>query len=171
MAMRKTMKRGAIALLFFVAFASISPLLASAGHESTNALVFAPVDASPSPRAAGEGKIEFHGGSEPKTRWTVTFTFTDLQPATMYMVVVRGRFGADESPEATAFTTLCRFRTDTAGAGGCWDYLVELRRVGVVQLRANGEDGAPVLQATREAGGPGSITSVPNRFSPRPPRR
>lgn len=139
-----------------------------ADHESTNAVVFAPVDDSPSPGATGDGAIEFKGGAEPRSRWTVSFTFTGLQPDTTYTVVDQGRFGEDESPQATAFTPLCAFHTDAAGAGGCWDYLFGLQRANVIQLRLDDDDGPSILQATRESAGPGAITSVPNRFSPVP---
>lgn len=139
-----------------------SPVLAD--HESSNRLEFAPVAASPF-AAAGEGTIEFHGGAEPVSRWTVAFQFEGLAPETDYTVFVQGRFGEDGSPEATAFTPLCAFRADAVGAGGCWNYLFGLRRANVLQLRATGEMEA-VLQATRDPAGPGAITRAPNRFSP-----
>lgn len=141
---------------------------ALADHESTSSVVFAQVGSSRSPGAMGDGVIEFHGGAEPRSRWTVSFTFTGLQPNAAYTVVDQGRFGEDGSPEATAFTPLCVFDADSTGAGGCWDYLFGLRRANVIQLRLVSNE-SPVLQATREPGGPGAITSVPNRFSP-PPR-
>jgi len=140
----------------------------AAVHESTNTLVFAPGPASAAPTAAGNGRIDYRGGTEPQSQWTATFAFVGLAPAATYTVVVRGRAGDDGSPAADAFTPICAFATDGAGAGGCWFYLVGLRRVGVVQLRLGAEGGAPVLQATRAAGGPGSIVSLPNRFSPSP---
>lgn len=139
-----------------------------ADHESSNALVFAPIANDPSPDASGTGTIIFHGGQEPTSRWTVTFQFTGLSAGVDYVVVDQGRFGEDGAPEATAFTPLCSFRSDERGEGGCWDYLLGLRRVSVLQLRENVGGAVPILQATREPGGPGSIVSTRNEFSPSP---
>ncbi|CAA9568523.1 MAG: hypothetical protein AVDCRST_MAG49-3339 [uncultured Thermomicrobiales bacterium] len=139
---------------------------ASAAHDTTNTLVFAPVTGSPSPAATGDGVVEFRGGPEPRSRWSARFGFRGLQPDTDYAVVVQGRFGEDGSPAAEAFTPLCAFRTDPTGAGTCWWYHLGLRRLSVVQVRLGDAAGAPVLQATRAPGGPGTITSRPNPFSP-----
>lgn len=136
--------------------------LGVAEHESTNVLVFAPTADSASPRAAGDGVIEYKGGAEPVSRWTVTLRLTGLDPGRAYAVVVRGRTGDDGSAAAAAFSTLCRLRASAVGEGGCWDYVQGFRRVGVVQVRLDDEQGPPVLQATRDPAGPGAITSLPN---------
>lgn len=145
-----------------------SQLLTLASHESTNILGFAPIAGSPVPAASGSGYITFHGVEEPRSRWTVSFEFAGLAPGTAYVVVNQGRFGEDGEPAATAFTALCSFQTDDLGSGGCWNYLLGLRRANVIQLRAQNEDGDAVLQASRAPEGPGVITSVPNVFSPAP---
>lgn len=137
-------------------------------HEGTNALAFAPVPGSPSPSAEGTGTVEFYGGTEPTTRWTATARFSGLRADTPYVVVLQGRAGADGSAEAAAFTPVCAFRSDGAGDGGCWEYVLGLRRLAVAQLRLGDEAGQPVLQATRGTGGPGSIVSVPNLHAPSP---
>ena len=111
------------------------------------------------------GTIEFRGGAEPESRWTATFQFTGLQPETEYTVVVEGRFGEDDTPEAVAFSPICAFRTGADGDGGCWYYLVGLRRLNVVQVRVGDEDGQAALQATRGEDGPGSMTSESNMHS------
>jgi len=149
-----------------LAFLVLRP--AGAVHESTNTLVFAPVPGSPAPTATGTGVVDFRGEPEPESKWVATFRFAGLAPATAYAVAVQGRFGADGSAEADAFTEVCAFRTGDDGAGGCWYYVRAMRRLGAAQLRLDGADGPPVLQATRAPGGPGSITSQPNRFSPSP---
>lgn len=138
----------------------------SATHESTNALTFA-VPEGPGP-ASGDGTVTYHGGDADSSRWTSQFHFAGLESNERYVVVVIGRFGEDGSPEAEAFTSLCSFQSDDSGAGGCWWYHIVLDRVNVVQLRSGDEAGTVVLQATRDPGGPGSITSVPNAFSPTP---
>lgn len=151
--------------------------LVLASHESVNRLTFAPVSGSPSPTGAGTGVIEFKGGAEPTSRWTATFQFEGLEPDTPYSVVVQGRFGANGTEAAMAFSEICSFRTDAAGAGGCWYYPVGLARLNVAQLRLGDAAGPPVLQATRAtppaspvigatpSPAPGAITSVPNQYS------
>lgn len=139
---------------------------ALAVHEGTNVLVFAPVDGEAPLGAAGEGTIEFNGGSEPVSRWTVTLRFAGLAPERAYAVVLQGRTGEDGSPAASTFSGLCAFRTSATGDGGCWDYAQGMERLGVVQVRLGDERGAAVLQATRAAGGPGSIVTLPNPDSP-----
>lgn len=157
-------RRAVVALV--VMLLVLSARAGSAVHEGTSALVFEPVAASVSAGAAGSGLVTFNGGTEPTTRWTATFRFTGLEADTQYAVVVQGRFGADGSAEAEAFTPICAFRADGTGAGGCWDYELGMRRLNVVQLRRGDEAGRSVVQATRGEDGPGSITSVPNRYSP-----
>lgn len=142
--------------------------LGLAEHESTNVLVFAPTAGSASPLAAGDGVIEYKGGAEPASRWTITLRLTGLDPGRTYAVVVRGRAGDDGSAEAAAFSSLCRFRASDAGEAGCWDYVQGFRRLGLVQIRLDDEQGQPVLQATRGPAGPGAITSLPNAQSPSP---
>lgn len=164
--MRRTPVRWAAVTLLLAGLLLGTSRSAPAAHESTNALVFAPVAGSPSPGAEGDGLIDFRGGEEPRSRWSAQFRFRRLQPGTAYAVVVQGRFGEDGSPEAGAFTPLCAFRTDGAGDGGCWWYHLGLRRVNAVQVRLGDGAGAPVVQATRDPGGPGAITSLPNAFSP-----
>ncbi len=142
-----------------------SPFTSFADHESDNELTFEPVPDSPSPAGSGTGTIEFRGGAEPDSRWTITFQFAGLQPESKYVTLVKGRTGEDDSPEASAFSPICTFRTDGNGEGGCWYYLIGLRRLGIVQVRLDGEDGPVVLQATRKEGGPGSMTSTTNIHS------
>jgi len=145
---------------------SLSFHAARAGHESTNSLTFAPVAESAAPDGTGEGLIDYRGGQEPRTRWTVHFSFGGLQANRPYSVVILGRFGEDGTPAATEFAGVCAFTTDSAGEGGCWYYPVGIRRLSVVQLRAGDAAGPPILQASREPDDPGAIVSQPNRYSP-----
>ncbi len=155
-----------IAIVFIpLLLALSSPLSSLADHESDNELSFEPVADSPSPAGSGAGTIEFRGGAEPDSRWTITFQFTGLLPESTYVMVVQGRAGEDESPEATAFSPICTFRAGDNGDGGCWHYLIGLRRLGIVQVRLDAVDGPVVLQATRKDGGPGSMTSTTNFHS------
>lgn len=134
-------------------------------HEGDTELAFEPVEGSRSPVGAGTGLVAYAGGTEPESRWTITLRFSGLQADTDYLSLVAGRFGEDGSAEAKAFTPICGFRTDAEGNGGCWYYLVGLRRLGVMQLRLGDGDGEIVLQATRAEGGPGSMTGSPNHHS------
>ena len=152
-----------IALLIISLLAAlVSPLTSLADHESDNELAFEPAADSVSPAGSGMGTIEFRGGAEPDSRWTITFQFAGLQPEATYVTLVKGRTGEDNSPEASAFSPICTFRADANGDGGCWYYLIGLRRLGVVQVRQDGADGPVALQATRQEGGPGSMTSTTN---------
>lgn len=135
-----------------------------AAHESTNYLSFAAPSGAGT--ALGNGEVTYHGGDADSSRWTTQFRFTGLDPNHRYVVVVKGRYGADGSPDAEAFTSLCSFQSNSSGSGGCWWYHKVLRRLGIVQLRTGDETGTVVLQATRDPSGPGSITSIPNAFSP-----
>lgn len=157
----------ALALVLSAALAA-RPRDAEAGHESTNELLFAPISGSETSPASGHGVIDYRGGSGPESRWTLQLQFVGLAPESTYVVVLQGRYGEPDTPEAEVFTQLCVVQTSTAGDGGCWWYLLGIRRVAVVQLRLGTVDGPPVVQATRDDGGPGSITSVPNAFSPPP---
>lgn len=152
-----------------ITFSLLIPFVrtARAAHESTNILDFAPVAWS-APLATGDGVIDFRGGTDQATRWTARFHFSGLAPNARYVVVVKGRYGEDGSPEAEAFSPLCDFKTDASGTGNCWWYHLGLQRIGVVQLRSDGEAGPVILQATRNPTGPGSIASTPNAFSPSP---
>lgn len=149
-----------LALLTALAVTLADPFASFADHESDNVLSFEPVTGAPSPAGSGTGSVEFRGGADPESRWTISFQVAGLQPETDYVVVVKGRFGEDDSPEASAFSPICAFRTDGNGNGGCWYYLIGLRRLGVVQVRLGREHGPPVLQATRQADGPGSMEST-----------
>jgi hypothetical protein len=152
--------RRALALMTISAAAvAIQALPASATHESGNHLTFAPVASSPAPDANGTGIINYVKGTsteEPNTQWTSSFHFDGLSAGATYSVVVRGRFA-----DPKAFSTLCTFAASTSGNGGCATRFTGLQRLAVAQLRQGGTDGAPVLQATRQAvvAGPGSITS------------
>lgn len=130
---------------------------AHGAHESANQLTFAPVAGSASPDGSGQGVINYVkgiSGEEPNTEWTSSFRFSGLAADTMYTVVVRGRFA-----DAGGFSGICSFTTDTNGNGRCQERFTGLQRLAVAQLRLGGEDGTPVLQATRPAGGPGTIVS------------
>jgi len=135
-------------------------------HDSTNMLVFEVVDGSGSPPATGEGVIEYRGGSELDSRWTVQLRFGGLAAGERYVAVVQGRYGAAGQPNGDEFNELCSFEATSTGDGGCWWYLVRMQQVNVVQLRLGAVDGPPVVQATRNGDGPGSITSFPNAYSP-----
>ncbi|MGI8482968.1 MAG: hypothetical protein ACR2OU_01740 [Thermomicrobiales bacterium] len=159
--------------ILLVSFAIVVVALAQAGtgisraeHESTTHLTFERVQDSPSLGGEGTGVIDFRGGKEPTSRWTAMFRFTQLQPATHYVVVVQGRFGDDGTAEAKAFSSICAFNTEAKGAGGCWYYLVGMRRLGVVQVRIGDAEGLIVLQATGASSGPGSMRRTPNDFPP-----
>ena len=157
---------GLLILLAFLALgvALLPPGQSLAVHEGDTVLTFGPVADSPSPGASGDGRIEFRGGAEPVSRWTTTFRFTALAPDTAYLILVLGQFGEDVTPEAEAFTTICGFRAGADGDGGCWHYLVGLRRLAVIQVRLDDGSGTVALQSTR-AEGPGSMTGTPNRYS------
>lgn len=163
---RRRWLRGGAVLSLALALFTLTASVGLADHESSNLIVFAPVSGTPNSTASGGGTIDFRGGAEPRSRWTLSLRLAGLAPTTAYTVVVQGRFGADNTPEAAAFSPVCTFRTDGGGEGRCWNYLLGLRHLGVVQLREGDERGRVVAQASR-AGGPGAITSQPNRFSPR----
>jgi len=135
------------------------------GHLGTNRLDFETVKAESSQEAMGKGIVEYRGGDEPSSQWRASFRFGDLDPKTAYTVVIRGRFGELGSRDADAFAPLCSFETDSDGKGSCFWYFRGLARLNVAQLRVGDEDGDRVLQASR-SGGPGSISTDANRFSP-----
>lgn len=142
----------------------ILPSPSFAVHEGDTNLTFEPVADSPSPSGSGEGKIEFRGGAEPVSRWTAIFRFTALEPGAAYVVVVQGQFGEDGSPEAEAFTPICGFAADANGNGGCWFYLVGLRRLATIQVQVDDGSETVALQSTR-TDGPGSMTGIANSYS------
>jgi hypothetical protein len=155
--------------LALVALLSVGPLFSAAaeeiGHYGTNRLVFAPVGQDSSPNAKGQGIVEYRGGAEPDSRWRGSFRFKGLKPNRTYTVVVRGRFGADDSGEAAEFSALCSFDVKDNGNGNCFWYFSGLARLDVVELRMGDEHGAQVMQASRD-GSLGSIETEPNRYSP-----
>jgi hypothetical protein len=154
-------------LLALLAF-STSPATAqelNIGHFGKNRLRFATVEPILLPDATGTGIIDYKGGREPSSHWRASFRFAGLEPGASYTVVIRGRFGAPDSPEADSFTPLCSFSADDQGLGGCFWYFRGLARLNLVQLRAGDEDGSRVLEASR-ARGPSWIETEPNRFSP-----
>jgi hypothetical protein len=135
------------------------------GYFGKNRLEFAPVDAASLPDATGSGIVDYKGGNEPSSQWRATFRFSGLQAGASYTVAVRGRFGEQGSEEAGLFTPLCSFSADKQGKGSCFWYFRGLARLNLVELRAGDENGAGIMQASR-SGELGSITTVPNRFSP-----
>lgn len=134
------------------------------GHFGKNRLTFSSVEPFLLPDATGSGIVDYKGGKEPSSQWRASFRFTGLEPGSSYTVVIRGRFGAQGSAEADAFTPLCSFQADDQGQGGCFWYFRGLARLTLVQLRAGDENGTQVLEANRSRG-PGSIETEPNRFS------
>jgi len=150
----------ALTMIGLSAAAALSQALpASASHESSNHLTFAPVATSPTPTASGSGVINYVKGTsgvEPDTQWTSSFRFTGLTSGSGYTVVVRGRFA-----DPTVFSGICSFTATPAGTGSCAEQFTGLQRLAIAQLRLGGATGTPVLQATRQAvaTGPGSIIS------------
>lgn len=161
----RTMSLMAVLIALVVAVGMPTATLAATEHRATNRLVFAPVVGSSSPRATGAGVVEFGGGTEPRSKWSSAFRFAGLRANTEYAVVVQGRSGLDGSAEALEFSELCWFRTDSAGAGGCWWYFRGLLRLNVVQLRYGDVEGSVVAQASSVEAAPGSISRTPNRYS------
>jgi hypothetical protein len=155
-----------LALAVAVLAVDASPAAAqNIGYFGKNRLRFATVEPSSLPNATGSGIVDYKGGKEPASQWRASFRFTGLEPGASYTVVIRGRFGARDSLEASAFTPLCSFRANDQGQGGCFWYFRGLARLTLVQLRAGDENGTEVLEANR-SGGPGAIETEPNRFSP-----
>jgi hypothetical protein len=162
--------RAAVLWIVLLAVATLafgaSPVAAqSIGYFGKNRLTFSPVAPFLLPDATGSGIVDYKGGTEPTSRWRASFRFTGLEPGASYTVVIRGRFGAQGSSEASAFTPLCSFEADGQGQGGCFWYFRGLARLTLVQLRAGDENGTRVLEAGRSRGA-GSIETEPNRFSP-----
>lgn len=155
--------------LALAALLGMGPLLSAVaqeiGHYGTNRLVFAPVGQNSAPAPKGQGIVEYRGGDEPDSRWRGSFRFKGLEPNRTYTVVVRGRFGANNSDEAGEFSPLCSFDVKANGNGSCFWYFSGLARLDVVQLRVGDENGAPVMRASRDDS-IGSIETTPNRYSP-----
>ena len=154
-----------IVLATMLALGAFPAAAQSIGHFGKNRLEFAPVAPFSLPDATGTGIVDYEGGKEPSSQWRASFRFTGLEARASYMVVIEGRFGAQGAPEEDDLTPLCSFTTDAAGEGGCFWYFRGLARLNLVQLRADNENGSRVLEASR-TGGPGSIETDPNRFSP-----
>ena len=156
----------ALAIAVTVLAFGASPAAAqNIGYFGKNRLTFSTVEPYVLPGATGSGIVDYKGGKEPVSQWRASFRFSGLEPGASYTVVIRGRFGARGSLEATAFTPLCSFQTDGQGQGGCFWYFRGLARLTLVQLRAGDENGTQVLEANRSEGA-GSIVTEPNRFSP-----
>jgi hypothetical protein len=151
----------AVAML---AFGASPAATQNIGHWGKNRLKFSSVEPFLLPNATGSGIVDYKGGKQPSSQWRASFRFTGLEPGAGYTVVIRGRFGAQGSAEANAFTPLCSFQADDQGQGGCFWYFRGLARLTLVQLRAGDENGTQVLEANRSRG-PGSIVTEPNRFS------
>src|SRR5215213_4724245 len=156
----------ALALAVAVLTIDASPAAAQdIGYFGKNRLMFSSAAPFLLPEATGSGIVEYKGGREPTSQWRASFRFASLEPGANYTVVIRGRFGARGSLEASAFTPLCSFQTDVQGQGGCFWYFRGLARLTLVQLRAGDGNGTQVLEANRSDGA-GSIVTEPNRFSP-----
>lgn len=134
-------------------------------HYGTNSVTFEVVSKSLPSGAKGRGVVEYDGGTEPRSKWSASFRFLGLAAGTDYSVYVRGRFGDDGSAEASEYTELCSFTAEDDGSGSCFAYFRGLMRLDIVQLRLAGVEGRRLMQATRSDDGPGSITTVPNRFT------
>lgn len=135
-------------------------LAAFAGHDTgRNVLTFAPVSGSPSPNGDGNAEITITDGTIAggDDRWFTRGYVSGLQPYTRYTLVVQGRFVLPGSV-SNDFSSIASFRTDGSGGGNFWNSFYILKRLGVAQIR---RDGVPVLQATRAAGGIGTIATIP----------
>lgn len=139
-------------------------LAAVPDHYGINSVTFEAVGRTLPAGANGRGEVTYDGGTEPKSRWSSTFRFSGLSPKTDYAVVVRGRFGDSGTEEASEYSELCSFTSDGDGSGTCFAYFRGLERLDAVQLRQTDDDDR-VMQATRSESGPGSIATVPNRFT------
>jgi hypothetical protein len=153
------------ALIALLAFSAFPAAAQNIEHFGKNRLELAPVTPSVLPEATGSGIVDYEGSEEPSSQWRASFRFTGLEAGANYTVVIEGRFGDPDSPEADLFTPLCSLTADTAGEGGCFWYFRGLARLDLVQLRIGDENGSPVLEANRSRG-PGSIKTDPNRHSP-----
>ena len=160
--------RGAALIVALLAALVLSVLPATAqqiGHYGTNRVTFESAGSAASTNAQGKGIVDFRGGEEPKSRWRASFRFSGLKSEHSYTVVVRGRFGADDSDAADAYTAICSFETDDKGTGNCFTYFSGLARLDILQLRDGDENGTRVMQANRNENF-GSINTEPSRYSP-----
>jgi hypothetical protein len=154
-----------VALLVALALGVLPALAQQIGHYGSNRVTFERVGNAAPAGAQGKGVVDFRGGEEPESRWRASFRFSGLKSERSYTVVVRGRFGADASDAAEAYTAICSFETDDKGTGNCFNYFSGLARLDIVQLRDGDEDGTRVMQANRN-GNFGSINTEPSRYSP-----
>ena len=154
-----------VALLAALAFGVLPALAQQIGHYGTNRVTFERAGNAAPDNAQGKGVVDFRGGEEPESRWRGSFRFSGLNSERSYTVVVRGRFGANGSDAADAYTAICSFETDAKGTGNCFSYFSGLARLDIVQLRDGDEDGTRVMQANRNENF-GSIDTAPSRYSP-----
>ncbi len=154
-----------ITLAALIAFNAIPASAQNIEHFGKNRLEFESNNQAPLPDATGTGIIDYEGGKEPSSQWRASFRFTGLAAGASYTVEIKGRFGEPGSSEVEEWTPLCSFNADAAGEGGCFWYFRGLARLNLVQLRAEDQNRSRVLEASR-GGGPGSIETDPNRFSP-----
>ena len=153
------------ALLALLAFSAFPAAAQDIGYFGKNRLEFEPVDSFSFPDVTGTGIVDYQGGKEPSSQWRASLRFTGLEAGASYTVMMIGRFGDPGSPDADDFTPLCSVQTDDEGKGGCFWYFRGLARLNLVQLRTEDENESRMLEASR-SGNLGSITTVPNRFSP-----
>lgn len=167
MTQRKGLRGAALMVLLLVALAlgALPAIAQQIGHYGMNRVTFERAGNAVLAGAQGKGVVDFRGGEEPKSRWRASFRFSGLKSERSYTVVVRGRFGADESDAADAYTTICSFETDDKGAGNCFNYFSGLARLDILQLRDGDEDGTRVMQANRNENF-GAIDTEPSRYSP-----
>lgn len=146
--------------------------IAYAVHETgNNKLTFAPVANSFSPNAQGYGETEITQGKidsapgdgvdDGTDVWQASFKFSGLNPRQMYTITVPGRYDAPPPAESG----IVSFVTDSYGNSRTYFEFVGLARLGVARLRLGGDQGPVVLQATRAAGGPGTIVTQTGGWS------
>lgn len=157
----------------FLAFGLVMGLtsVSHAVHETgVNQIRFVAVAGSPSPNAQGYGETTItrgridsapgNGIDDGTDIWEANFQFRNLAPRTMYTIAVRGRFD-----QAVPVTGIWTFVTESDGSSRFSFYYAGLARLGYIEVRKGGDDGASrVLTASRPAG---QITTVPfgNRWS------
>jgi len=145
--------------------------IAYAVHETgNNVLTFAPVAGSFSPNAKGsgetsitQGKIDSapgNGVDDGTDVWKASFQFSGLKPRQMYTITVPGRYDAPPPAESG----IVSFVTSSDGSSRTYFEFVGLARLGVARLRLGGDQGPVVLQATRAAGGAGTIVTQPGSY-------
>jgi hypothetical protein len=142
-------------------------LAAFAVHETgVNRLTFAPAAGSPAVNASGFGTwVLYRGSLEAGTdQWALSDRFRGLRPNTRYSVVVRGKTTSPPGMPGGDFEEVYSFVTAPDGTARIPLVFRRLNNLGVVQVRVGGPGGTPILQATRAAGGPGAIITIP--FNP-----